>query len=105
MKTSTIALLRMSKKKKKAEDMVQSATGKTAKVSFTKKICQTCNPMTETQPSDQKCHELSKRKFFFFCSKWLTDMRHFKNTPLCNFQGVTDYASLEVQKKKRQEYV
>lgn len=85
---------------KKAKDAVQSATGKQAKVCFTKKTCQTCDPLTEIHHFDQKCHVLSKH-VFFFCLTWLTDIRHFeKETPLSSFQELMDYASLKVKKQK-----
>lgn len=61
MKTSTIALLRMSMKKKKR----QKTRSNQQQAKSTKKTCQTCDPLTETQPSDQKCHQLSKHVFFF----------------------------------------
>lgn len=80
MKTPTIALLRISKrKKKKAKDTVQSATGKKAQVRFTKKkVCQICDPLTETPDLKMSQSVETLSTFFLFCLKWLLDKRHLE---------------------------
>lgn len=106
--TSTIALLRMSKKKRQKTLSNQQQANRLKFVLPKKKNCQTCDPLTEIHNFDQKCHVLSKQ-VFCFCLTWPTDIRHFeKQTLLSSFQKLTDYASLEVKKtktKNREAYV
>lgn len=96
METSTIALLRMSKKKQRHKTPSNQANR--LKFVLQKKICQTCDPLTETQkPSDQK-NVINFQNMVCFCLKWLTDICHLKSK-LCNLQELMDYASLEVKNK------
>lgn len=102
--TSTIALLRMSEKKRQKTLSNQQQANRLMFV-LQKKTCQTCDLIQQKFIILTKNVTYCQNMGFFFCFTWLTDICHFEKDTfqLSSFQELMDYASLEVNKKKKKE--